>query len=219
MYEPSGHPNLAFLWPAIAAASASEMAAVVAQHFTNLAVGASGAQAATPRWTTPNRLALELKTVALRDFSVDANGVPALLCAPFALHGAALADIAPGHSLVAALREAGLSRILLTDWRSATPEMRDLGIDDYLADLNVLVDEIGSPVDLIGLCQGGWMALIYATRFPQKVCKVVLAAAPIDVAAAPSALFNLADTTPLAVFHELVRCGAGLVPGQKVLKL
>jgi pimeloyl-ACP methyl ester carboxylesterase len=33
----------------------------------------------------------------------------------------------------------------------------------------VLIDELGGKVDLIGLCQGGWMALIYAARFPEKV--------------------------------------------------
>ena len=96
--------------------------------------------------------------------------------------------------------------------------MRFRGIDDYLADLNVLVDHIGAPVDLIGLCQGGWMALTYAARFPAKVRKLVLAGAPIDIAAAPSALSDLAGTSPLAVFDELVRIGDGIVPGRKVLK-
>ncbi len=96
--------------------------------------------------------------------------------------------------------------------------MRFRSIDDYLADLNVLVDHIGAPVDLIGLCQGGWMALTYAARFPAKVRKLVLAGPPIDIAAAPSALSDLAGTSPLAVFDELVRIGDGIVPGRKVLK-
>ena len=96
--------------------------------------------------------------------------------------------------------------------------MRLLGIDDYLADFNVLVDEIGSPIDLIGLCQGGWMALMYAARFPTKVRKLVLAGAPVDITAAPSALSTLADGSPMAVFEELVRLGDGVVPGRKVMK-
>src|SRR5580700_2702976 len=63
----------------------------------------------------------------------------------------------------------------VTDWRPATPQMRFWSIDDYLATLNVLVDELGGAVDLVGLCQGGWMALIYAARFPGRVRKLVLA--------------------------------------------
>jgi poly(3-hydroxybutyrate) depolymerase len=94
-----------------------------------------------------------------------------------------------------------------------------LGIDDYLADLNVLVDQIGAPVDLIGLCQGGFMALIYAARFPQKVRKLILAAAPVDISAGTSALSSVAAASPLAMFHEIVRLGDGLVPGCRVLKL
>jgi len=220
MYEPAGqhNPNLAFLWPAFAAASASEMAAAMARHFTNLAVGSNGAPAKEPEWTTPHALALELESVRLRDFTTHASGFPALLCAPYALHGAAIVDLAADHSLVAALRAAGLTRLFVADWRSATPEMRNRGIDDYLADLNVLVDEIGAPVDLVGLCQGGFMALIYAARFPGKVRKLVLAAAPIDISAGTSALSAVAEASPLAMLHELARLGDGRVPGRRVLK-
>ncbi len=220
MYEPTGRQsaNLAFLWPAFVAAAASDMSALIAKHFANLAVGPAGAQAPEPKWSTSHTVALELNSVQLRDFTVDEDGPPALLCTPLALHGAAVADLTQGHSLVAALRRAGLRRLFAADWRSATHEMRFRGIDDYLADLNVLVDHIGAPVDLIGLCQGGWMALVYAARFPAKVRKLVLAGAPIDIAAAPSALSDLADTSPLAVFDELVRIGDGIVPGRKVVK-
>ncbi len=220
MYEPAGRqsPNLAFLWPAFTAAAASDIAAVIAKHFANLAVGPAGSPSQEPKWATPNTIALELKTVRLRDFTTEARGSPVLLCAPLALHGAALVDVASGHSLVGALRRAGLRRLFATDWRSATADMRFLGIDDYLGDLNVLVDQIGAPVDLIGLCQGGWMALLYAARFPAKVRKLVLAGAPVDIKAAPSALSELADASPLALFQELVRIGDGIVPGPKVLK-
>src|SRR5450631_3797700 len=221
MYEPTGRqdPRLAFMWPAFAAASASEVAALLAKHFVSLGMGASDSSAPRePTWATPNTVALELKTVRLRDFSTAKDGVPALLCAPFALHGAAVADLAPGHCLVVALRDAGLRRLFVTDWRSATMETRLSGIDDYLADLNVLVDQLGGGVDLVGLCQGGWLALLYAARFPAKVSKLVLAGAPIDIAAGQSALSALADASPLALFHELVTLGEGRVLGHKVQK-
>ena len=207
------------MWPAFAAASASEFAALLAKHFIGLASDADGRSAPRePAWATPNTIALELKTMRLRDFSTAADGVPTLLCAPFALHSAAVADLAPGHSLVTALRDAGLRRLFVTDWRSATPEMRYLRIDDYLAELNVAVDRLGGSVDLVGLCQGGWMSLLYAARFPAKVRKLVLAGAPVDIAAGQSALSALADASPLAFFHELVTLGDGLVLGREVQK-
>ena len=128
MYEPEGrqYPNLAFLWPAFAAAATSNMAAIAARQFAELAVAADKAAEREPSWATPNTIKLELKTVRLRDFSGAAAGVPTLLCAPFALHGAAITDFAPGHSLVGALCQAGLRRLFVTDWRSAIADMRFL---------------------------------------------------------------------------------------------
>ena len=111
-------------------------------------------------WTTSNTVALELASMRLRNFSTGTGGLATLICAPYALHSATIADFAPGHSVVEALCQGGLSRVFVTDWRSATPETRYFSIDNYLADLNVAVDELGPPVDLIGLCQGGWLALV-----------------------------------------------------------
>jgi len=221
MYEPAGRqlPNFAFLWPAFAATSVSEIAASMAKQFADLAIGSGdSATACEPKWATANRIALQLKTLRLRDFSTARSGVGTLVCAPLALHAAAVADLAPGHSLVAALRDAGLRRVFVTDWRSADAEMRFLGIDDYLANLNVVVDQLGGLVDLVGLCQGGWMALLYAARFPAKVRKLVLAGAPVDIAAGRSGVSALAEASPLAMFHELVKLGDGRVLGHKAFK-
>jgi len=221
MYEPEHYqtsPSLAFLWPAFFAAATSEMAGIAAKQFAALAVGPEGPEAEEPAWATAHAVALELTTVRLRDFSPETAGNPALMCTPLALHGGAVADLAEGHSLIAALRGSGIRRLFAADWRTATREMRFLGIDDYLADLNVLVDHVGSPLDLIGLCQGGWMALAFAARFPGKIRKLVLAGAPVDFAAAPSALSDVATITPLATFEQLVGLGDGIVPGRKVLK-
>jgi poly(3-hydroxyalkanoate) synthetase len=193
------------------------MAAGAAMQFGGMAFGPDEPVAPEPVWATPHKIALQLKTVRLRDFSVEAKGPPALICAPLALHGATVADLETGHSLVAALRRAGVRRLFVTDWRSATGDMRFLGIDDYLSALNVAVDQIGQKVDLIGLCQGGWMALVYAARFPTKVRKLVLAGAPIDIKAAPSALSTFADATPLPIFRDFVR-DEGLVLGRNMRK-
>jgi poly(3-hydroxyalkanoate) synthetase len=175
-----------------------------------------------PQWTTAHGVALDLTSMRLRDFSMPgarANRQPAtLVCAPYAVHSATIADFAPGHSLVEVLRECGLGRVHVTDWRSATPDMRFLSIDSYLAELNVAVDDLGPPVDLVGLCQGGWLALVYAARFPEKVRRLVLAGAPVDIAAGSSLLSRVALDTPASVFAEVVRLGEGRVLGQHVLE-
>jgi len=93
-------------------------------------------EAALP-WTMPHRVTLELTTLRLRDFSGQKAGRPVLICAPYALHSALITDFAPAHSIVQALQQGGVSRVHVTDWRSATPQMRSLSIDSYLADLNV----------------------------------------------------------------------------------
>jgi polyhydroxyalkanoate depolymerase len=182
------------------------------------ATGADGPQHDN-RWATPNRICLELGTMRLRDFSQSTGGRGTLVCAPYALHRATIADFAPGHSLVEALLRNGIARLHVTDWRSATPDMQHFAIDNYLADLNVAVDELGPPVDLIGLCQGGWLALAFAARFPQKVRCLVLAGAPVDIAAAESRIGNVATSTPMAIYEELVRAGGGRVLGQRMLQL
>jgi poly(3-hydroxyalkanoate) synthetase len=211
--------SAAFLWPALIAESASEFASAAARGLVSLAIeGQPQTSARAPRWATQNRLVLELVTVRLRDFSTAAEGIPVLICAPFALHASTITDFAPHHSLVAALQGAGIRRVFVTDWRSASPDMRFLSIDNYLADLNVLVDELGGRVNLLGLCQGGWMALIYAARFPLKVGKLVLAGAPIDIAAGDSNLSELAHKTPIAIFRELVDLGRGRILGQHALQ-
>jgi len=220
--ESKGPPflSLAFLWPALMAEQASKFAASMAQGFAKLATAAEPPEPrAEPEWATPNKVTLELATVRLRDFSASPEGVATLVCAPFALHSATIADFAPGHSLVAALQAAGLSRIFVTDWRSATATTRLLAIDNYLADLNVLVDQLGAPVDLVGLCQGGWLALVFAARFRAKVRKLVLAGAPIDIAAGDCALTRLARDTPAALFEEFVELGEGRVLGRHVRQL
>jgi poly(3-hydroxyalkanoate) synthetase len=167
-------------------------------------------------WTTPNFGALELATMHLRDCSRTRSGQPALVCAPYALHRALIADFAPGHSVVQSLQKGGIDRVYLTDWRSATPDMRYLSIDSYLGDLNIAVDEIGAPVDLVGLCQGGWLSLLYAARFPDKVRRLVLAGAPVDLSV-ESRLSQLARNAPGIVYDQLVARGGGNVSGEEML--
>jgi len=168
-----------------------------------------------PEWTTPNHEIIDLAALRLRDFSVGkSRHRPVVVVAPLALHDAGIADLAPGHSLIEALRANGRPRLFLAEWKSATPETRLHTIDTQLAALNVAIDDIGPPLDLIGLCQGGWLSLVYAARFPKKVRRLVLAGAPVDMKAELSLLSTHPNPMTDGLIDELVRLGDGLVLGR-----
>ena len=91
-----------------------------------------------------------------------------------------IADYHKGQSLIETLLANGIGHVALTDWKPATDDMKDFEIDNYLAELVVAIDDLGGRVNLVGLCQGGWVAAMVAARFPDKVASLVLAGAPID---------------------------------------
>ena len=206
----------AWLWPLEATRIALQG---YAQWFADQTPEPAAATEPLLEWTTPNTVTLQLQTMQLRAFSpVAGTQPPVLICAPYALHSALMADFAPGHSLVEALQKYGMDRVYVCDWCSATPDMRQLSIDNYLADLNVAIDEIGAPVDLVGLCQGGWLSLVYAARFPGKVRRLVLAGTPVDIST-PSELSRMVAALPRAAFEQMVQQGDGLISGERMLKI
>jgi poly(3-hydroxyalkanoate) synthetase len=158
------------------------------------------------------RVRLDLATMQLLEERepVARRTAAALIVAPFAVHEAAIADFAGGHSLAQALAEGGSGPLALTYWKSATADMRDFGIDVYLGDLNVAIDDLGGRVSLVGLCQGGWLA---AARFPAKVAKLALAGAPIDLDAAQSDITRRLASFPSEMIANIVALGGGRISG------
>ena len=174
------------------------------------------------RWTGPRRtrMALQLQSMRLREFSqANATQPPVLICAPYALHGALIADFAPGHSLVGVAAERrhrpDLSHRLALGHAGHALSCRSTIISPISTSP---IDEIGAPVDLVGLCQGGWLSLVYAARFPGKVRRLVLAGAPVDIST-PSELSRMVAAIPQAAFEQMVRQGDGLVSGEHMLRL
>jgi alpha/beta hydrolase family protein len=167
------------------------------------------------------RVRIELATMFLLEQRAGARtkGPPVLIVGPYAVHDASIADFAEGHSLAQILGEAGLGLIALTFWKSATHEMRDYGIDVYLSDLNVAIDDLGGRASLVGLCQGGWLAATYAARFPQKVAKLVLAGAPIDLSAAESGITRALAAVSPATVERVMALAGGRVSGPLSLAL
>ncbi len=222
-HTPAREHSVPWFWPF---AAAVEMAEIGARQFQDnlkfLAVSEQIAAPPPPDWATANRVRLDLDTMQLRDFSpaiaaTRPGGAPVLVDAPYAGHRSMIADYARGQSLVETLLANGLPRVLVTDWKAATPAMKDFDIDKYLAEINVVVDDLGGAVHLVGLCQGGWMGAMFAARFPAKVRSLVLAGSPIDTDAGDGPIRAMAHRLPMAFYEDLVRAGGGRMLGQAML--
>ena len=170
-----------------------------------------------PKLATPNRVRLDLRTMVLRDYGKP-GGIPTLVDAPHAGHTAMIADYHKGQSLVETLLANGVGHVALTDWKPATEDMKDLEIDNYLADVLVAIDDLGGRVNLVGLCQGGWVSTMIAARFPGKVNALVLAGAPIDTDAGNGPIKRMAHASPISFYEELVALGGGLMRGKFMLQ-
>ncbi|HUO55050.1 MAG TPA: alpha/beta fold hydrolase [Rhodoblastus sp.] len=170
-----------------------------------------------PGLATPNRARLDLRSMILRDYGRQ-GGLSTLVDAPFAGHTSMIADYRKGQSLIETLLASGLPHVALTDWKSASDDMKDLDIDNYLADMVVAIDDLGGRVNLVGLCQGGWMSAMVAARFPQKVASLVLAGAPIDTDAGDGPLTRMVHESPTSFYEEMVALGGGLMRGKFMLQ-
>ena len=175
-----------------------------------------------PVWASPNEVLYDLNTMQLRDFSdaaarSDTKIVPTVIDAPYAGHHSTIADYAKGQSLVETLQSNGIRRVLCMDWKSATDQRKDYNIDIYLAEINAIVDDLGGQINLIGLCQGGWMAAMFAARYPHKVATLVAAGAPLDCDAGEGFVKKIAKEQPMSFFEDLVIQGGGLMRGKFML--
>jgi poly(3-hydroxyalkanoate) synthetase len=218
-HDPRCEHSVPFLWPFAAAIELGEQGLkLFERNLGFLSEARKIAAPPQPEWATANRVLLDMDTMRLRDFSAEASSdLPVLIDAPYAGHSSTIADYDRGQSLVETLMASGLRRVLVADWKAATPEMKDFNIDKYLAEINVVVDDLGGRVALVGLCQGGWMSSIYAARFPAKVQALVLAGSPIDTHAGDGPLKRMVETLPASFYENLVAIGGGLMLGQTML--
>ncbi len=173
-----------------------------------------------PKWASPNEELYALHTFTLRDFSLKkaGNEIPVFILPPYSGHTSVIADFEKKQSLVETLLGCGIKRIFLTDYHSATLDMKDYDIDNYLEEIHVAISDLGGYVHLIGLCQGGWMSSLYAARFPERVASLVLVGSPIDTQAGHGAIKKYVNKLPISFFEDLVATGGGLLKGSYMLE-
>lgn len=173
-----------------------------------------------PLWVTENRVKIELDTLRLRAFSKKQakRSIYTLILAPYAGHTSQIADYDKGQSLVETFQKGGIDKIAVTDWKSATQEIKDYTIDNYLYSVDACVDELGGIANLVGLCQGGWLGTMYAARYPKKVNTLTLAGSPIDTDADNGQIKEYAHNYPMSYYEELVAMGNGVLKGEFMLR-
>lgn len=217
--KPQFEHSVPWFWPMAAAIEMDEAGLQMFQDNMRFVAEAEKIETLPPLgWATKNRVVLDLDTMRLRDFSsAGSDALPVVVDAPYAGHSSSIADYEKGQSLVETLLASGLTRVFATDWKAATPDMRDYDIDKYLSDMNVVVDDLGGRVALVGLCQGGWLSAMYACRFPQKVVSLVLAGSPIDTDAGDGPIKKMAHEIPLSFYEDMVESGSGRMLGQYML--
>ena len=135
--------------------------------------------------TAPREVVLrDGKTTLYRYRSIaKPRGGPPLLIVFALVNRPTVLDLQPDRSLIRRLLGAGLD-VYLLDWGSPDRGDRHLGLADYtLGYLHRAVLRIAAEhgsVDLLGVCQGGTLALVYASLEPKRIRRLVTMVTPVD---------------------------------------
>lgn len=177
-----------------------------------------------PTWASPNTITGEWPVARLRDFSgpdEPHDVIPTLILPPQAGHDSCIVDYAPGQSQVQTALEAGCVRVYSMDWIGASEETKDSTIEDYIETIKAAIDSIGGHVNLVGDCQGGWLATIYAAVHPETVHTLSVAGAPIDFHAGEPLIHDWVQVvSPIGqmdFYRAAVKANGGVLPGEFLL--
>ena len=177
-----------------------------------------------PEWHLPHTTVISTPFAHVHDFSpadADPGVVPTLVLPPQAGHSSHVVDFAPGQSQLTAMLDAGLTRLYAMEWRPATAQTRDVTITDYLDVIDRAIVHAGWRANLVGDCQGGWLATIYAALNPERVHTLTLAGAPIDFHGGESVIAAstkvMTSALGMAPYRMLVAMNGGNMSGRAVL--
>lgn len=124
-------------------------------------------------------------------------------------------DIQPDRSYIKNLLGAGLD-VYLIDWGFPKKGDQFLTIDDYVNGyINNCVDFVRKKnrtekINILSICQGGTLSVIYSALYPDKVKNLVTHVTPIDFGGNDGLLFRWSKNTD---FDKLVDANHGLIPG------
>jgi len=173
-----------------------------------------------PTWHSRNKVVLAAPFALLRDFSTgDEDVVPTLVFPPLAGHASCIID-KKGQSQIQLCLNTGLTRLYSFDWLSCTKPAKDTTETDRLDFITRAADLIAGPegtVNIVGNCQGGWEAALWAAMHPERVNTLIVAGAPIDTSAGNGPAQKLMPIViprgNMALYKAMVKANGGIVPG------
>jgi len=124
-------------------------------------------------------------------------------------------DLQPDRSYVKNLLDAGLD-VYLIDWGNPTKIDKYLSIDDYVNQyIDHCVDFVRAAnkvdkVNILSICQGGTLSIIYSALHPEKVKNLVTHVTPVDFSGNDGLLFRWSKDMD---FKALVDGFNGIIPG------
>lgn len=216
-------------WSAALAGTTDYWARAVAGGRTPLELAGEGlrwwqamSERRPPEWASPHEIVRSTPLSRVRDFSAPAPArvTPTLVLPPQAGHDSCIVDYSSEQSQMQTIRAVGLERLYAMDWVGATAATRHATISDYLGEIAAAVEQIGGPVNLVGDCQGGWLATIYAALHPDEVNTLTIAGAPIDFHAGDAVIHEAVESLSdddLSFYRNLVALGGGVLKGELLL--
>ena len=122
-------------------------------------------------------------------------------------------DLQPDRSLIRGLLAAGLD-VYLLDWGYPDRGDRHTSLADYTTRyLHRAVETVGGrngPINLLGVCQGGTLSLLYASLEPKRIARLVTMVTPVDFQTPD----NLLSKWSRGVDFDLLVDTFGNVPGE-----
>jgi polyhydroxyalkanoate synthase len=124
-------------------------------------------------------------------------------------------DLQPDRSYIKNLLNAGMD-VYLIDWGYPTKGDRFISMDDYVNGyINNCVDFVRKKnrvekLNILSICQGGTLSVIYASLFPTKIKNLVTHVTPIDFSTNDGMLFRWSKDMN---FDSLVDGNHGIIPG------
>jgi poly(3-hydroxybutyrate) depolymerase len=217
-------------WTSAAANASKYVAEVVSRRSSPLDIAEDLAEFARvvtlrekPTWAHEHREVRAWPIARLLDYSAPSPtaSVPTVVLPPQAGHASSIVDYGLDQSQMMTLRDGGLDSLYAVDWLPASAETANSSIEEYIAVLGEVVGSLGGRVNLVGDCQGGWLAVIYAGLHPDQVNTIAIGGAPVDTHAGESGIQEwtrfFARRNELTFYETLVKLGGGVQRGTSQL--